>query len=163
MVSRSRGPLTAYRITISQYAVFDGAGTFLFGGRWTSPGRRVIYAAEHFGGAMLESLAHFNIKRIPRISRSIRILIPAELEIEEITASDVPGWDAEDQIASRAYGDAWHEGGRTGRRPAVLIVPSKVVRVERNVLIDQDHPDFGHVIAEAPEPVTWDPRVISKD
>ena len=37
-----------------------------FGGRWNSPGRRVIYAAESYAGAMLEVLANSNIGRVPK-------------------------------------------------------------------------------------------------
>src|SRR6185312_17547253 len=42
------------------------------------------------------------------------------LPIEEIRAEDLSGWDSEDQSASRAFGDLWHDQ----RRTAVVLVPS---------------------------------------
>ena len=46
-----------------------------FGGRWNSPGRRVIYAAESYAGAMLEVLVNANIGRMPKHHGWIEILI----------------------------------------------------------------------------------------
>lgn len=51
----------AYRIADRRHKIFDGQGAATFGGRWNSPGRRVIYAAETFAGAMLEVLVNANI------------------------------------------------------------------------------------------------------
>src|ERR1017187_9056977 len=48
MVSRRSGPLRAFRIADMRHAIFDGSGAMLHGARWTSPGRRVIYAAETY-------------------------------------------------------------------------------------------------------------------
>ena len=60
--------------------------------------------------------------------------------------------------ASRAYGDRWYDEGRT----AVLIVPSVLARPERNIAINQEHPDFGKIRATAPEPVDWDERLFGR-
>ena len=64
MASRRKGPLRAYRIADVRQPIFDGNGAALYGGRWNSPGRRVIYAAETYAGAMLEKLAQANVGRI---------------------------------------------------------------------------------------------------
>jgi RES domain-containing protein len=37
------GDLKAYRLADERYLIFDGGGAMLMGGRWNSPGRRVIY------------------------------------------------------------------------------------------------------------------------
>ena len=63
---RSGGELRAYRIADRRHKIFDGQGASLLGGRWNSPGRRVIYAAETYAGAMLEALVHANIGRLPK-------------------------------------------------------------------------------------------------
>jgi RES domain-containing protein len=154
MVSRLRSALAAFRIADTRHAVFDGTGAMLHGARWNSPGRRIIYAAETYAGALLEILVHAS-GSVPRRQGYIRIDIPAGLQIEEMGPADLPQWDAPSYAASRAFGDRWYDE----RRTAVLIVPSVVTRVERNILINQEHADFARVRASEPSPVRWDARL----
>jgi RES domain-containing protein len=157
MVSRYRGPLGVFRIADSRYPLFDGAGAERLGGRWNSVGHRVIYASLSFAGALIEKLAQTGTGSIPKRQQWIEIGIPATVEIEEISAADLPGWDEPDQLASRAYGDAWIVAQRT----AVLVVPSVVGRPhERNAVINQRHGAFGRITATAPEPVQWNERLF---
>ena len=163
MASRPKRPrakaLTAYRIADVRHPIFDGTGASLIGGRWNSPGSPVIYAAASYAGAMLERLVHAGTGRIPRNQKAILITIPARVSIEEWTAEDLPpGWDREDDIASRSLGDAWVES----RRSTVLIVPSTVAKYEKNVLINPAHPDFKWIVASMPEAVVWDARLFRR-
>ena len=147
----------AFRIADRRRTIFDGTGAFLNGGRWNSRGRRVIYSSETYAGALLETLAHANIGKVPKTQAWIEIRFPEALKIEEATA-DIPGWDADDVLASRAYGDRWLED----RRTAVLVVPSMVpAGIERNVVINQDHPDFALLESSAPQEVAWDVRLFA--
>lgn len=148
----------AYRIADRRHAIFDGQGAAALGGRWNSPGRRVIYAAETFAGALLEVLVNANIGRLPRHHAWIEISIPEHMNLEELDASRLPRWDAPDQIASRKFGDLWFDQ----RRSTVLIVPSMVTRVERNLVINQDHPGFRRLRASQPKPVIWDQRLLDR-
>jgi hypothetical protein len=59
-----------------RHEIFDGPGAATFVGRWNSPGRRIIYAAETYAGAMLEALVNSNIGRIPKQHAWIETLIP---------------------------------------------------------------------------------------
>ena len=54
--------VTAYRIFKSKHAArwFDGEGAFLFGGRWNSPGTRLLYASSALSLAALEMLVNLN-------------------------------------------------------------------------------------------------------
>jgi RES domain-containing protein len=156
MVSLSSGQLRAYRIADRRHKIFDGQGAALLGGRWNSPGRRIVYAAETYAGALLEVLVHANIGKLPKTHSWIEILIRKSIPIEEAHPADIPGWDAPDQRASRRYGDRWYDEGRT----AVLLVPSIVARPERNIAINQEHPDFRRIRATAPKPVIWDARLF---
>ena len=149
-------PLRAYRIADRRRKIFDGHGATLLGGRWNSPGRHVIYAAESYAGAMLEVLVHANIGKLPKTHSWIEILIRKGMRIEEVHPADIPGWDAPDQRVSRRYGDRWYDEGRT----AALLVPSIVALPERNIAINQDHPEFKRVRATAPKPVIWDQRLF---
>jgi RES domain-containing protein len=126
----------------------------IHGARWNSPGRRVIYAAEAYAGALLEILVHAS-GSVSKSQGYIEIEIPSGLSIEEITQDDLPRWDAPSFEATRAFGDRWYDE----RRTPVLIVPSVVTRVERNVLINQEHPEFPLVRASQAVPVRWHARL----
>jgi len=155
MAFRRKGPLRAWRIADNRHPMYDGTGAMVWGARWNSPGHPVIYASASYACAMLERLAHAGIGSIPKHQHAITIDIPA-IDIEEITAADVPGWDLPDMSASRAYGDGWLRE----KRAAVLVVPSVVARAERNVLIHPAHPDFRRITHAPPEPVVWDRRLF---
>ncbi len=150
--------LTVYRIADGRHPLFDGTGAALQGARWNSPGRAVIYAATTYAGAMLEILAHAGIGRVPRLFQWIDISIPSDVSRELLDIDDLPGWDDDACLVSRAFGDAWLAEART----AVLLVPSLVTRRECNVLINPAHPDFGRIIATAPAPVVWDQRLFTR-
>jgi RES domain-containing protein len=129
----------------------------MVGGRWNSPGLGVIYASLSYAGAMLECLAHAGIGRVPRTHVAVEIAIAGAVAVERYEESSLPvGWDHADLRVARAFGDAWIRGLRT----AVLVVPSVVARREGNVLINPRHPDFGNIVASAPEPVVWDARLF---
>jgi RES domain-containing protein len=140
--------MRAFRIADRRFPIFDGTGARLVGGRWNSPGRPVIYAAETFAGAVLEVLVHANLGRVPRTHAVVEITIPDAIVTEILTPETLPGWDADDQIRSRAFGDQWLEQKRT----AVLLVPSLVTRGrEHNVLLNPEHPAFKHIAASKPQ------------
>jgi len=157
MVSQRSGPLRAFRVADVRHPVFDGTGALLFGARWNSPGRRIIYAAETYAGALLEILVHAG-GGVPRGQAYVQIDIPEGLPVEEIGPEEVPRWDAPSYDTGRAFGDRWYDQ----RRTAVLLVPSVVTHVERNVLINQEHPDFARIQAGPPVPVRWDRRLWGK-
>jgi RES domain-containing protein len=152
--------MRAFRIADRRFPIFDGAGARRVGGRWNSPGRAVIYASGTYSGAMLEILVHANLNRLPRPQAYIEIAIPDDVPVEHITARDVPGWQHDDQIASRTFGNRWLDEQRT----AVLIVPSLVTRgIEQNLLLNPLHPDFSRIAASEPRDVIWDARLFHNE
>jgi len=149
--------MRCFRIGDTRFPLFDGTGARLCGGRWNSPGRSMIYAAETYAGAILEVLVHANLNRLPRSHAVLTIEIPGDLEVERLLASAIPGWDAPNQAASRAFGDQWLAEART----AVLLVPSLVTQGrEHNVLLNPAHSRFDRIAHSLPEPVAWDGRLI---
>jgi RES domain-containing protein len=154
MASRRSRPLRAFRVADMRHAIFDGSGAMLHGARWNSPGRRVVYASETYAGALLEILVHAS-GRVPQSQGYIEIEIPAGLSIEEITPDELPRWDSPSMEAAQAFGDVWYDQ----RRTPVLMVPSVVTRAERNILINQEHPDFARIRACRLLPVRWDARL----
>jgi RES domain-containing protein len=151
--------MIAYRIADARHPIFDPTGAKLHGGRWNSVGARVIYAAETYAGALLEILAHSNLPQPPKNHRVVRIEIPGNVKIEQVVREEVPGWDTEDAVASRTYGDEWIRS----RRTAVLRVPSVITQGrEYNLVLNTEHPDFKMIQAEALETVHWDARLFPR-
>lgn len=149
--------MEAFRIADARHPIFDPTGAMLNGGRWNSPGKRVIYAAETYAGALLEVLVHANLSRPPKNHQVVRIMIPVEVPVESLDPAQVPGWDAEDNSVSRGFGDRWFDEKRT----VILRVPSVVTQGrEFNVVINTEHPQFALVQAGPPEAVVWDARLF---
>jgi RES domain-containing protein len=159
MVYRSRRILRAFRVADSRHKLFDEAGAYLKGGRWNSAGRRVIYAAQTYAGALLEALVHLNFDEVPDSYGWINIAIPQETQLEEISADDIPGWNTNDFAAARDFGDRWYEQKRT----PVLLIPSVVTAgIEKNILVNQQHPEFENIQAGETKEVIWDERLFRR-
>jgi RES domain-containing protein len=149
--------MIAYRIADARHAIYDSTGAMLCGGRWNSVGRRVIYAAETYAGAMLEVLVHANVSVPPKHHQVVRITIREGVTMETLAASALPGWDAESGKAARTFGDRWLQEGRS----AVLRVPSVITGGrENNLLINPQHIQAALIEASEPEPVRWDDRLF---
>jgi RES domain-containing protein len=58
---------------------------------------------------------------------------------------------------SRAYGEAWQQENRS----LLLIVPSVVARIEKNILINPEHPEFPKIETSLHHPVWWDQRLFA--
>jgi RES domain-containing protein len=97
------------------------------GERWNSPGRRVVYLADHPALAVLEMRAHLDLPYDELVHDHVlmRVALPDEVE-------DLPRLPED----PRAAGDAWL---RRGRAP-LLRVPSVIVREARNLLLNPAHP-----------------------
>ena len=150
-------PDRAFRIADARHTIFDGTGASLTGARWNSPGRRVIYAADSFAAAMLELLVHTRTGKVPRSHKWIEITIPATASVETADPEAIPDWAAEDSEAARAFGDSWFDS----RRSLILVVPSVVTSgLSRNILINQEHPQFGALRVSEERAVAWDVRLF---
>ena len=51
--------------------------------------------------------------------------------------------------------------GMKEKRSAILLVPSVVARMERNVVINSRHADFNRLTAGLETPVWWDRRLFA--
>lgn len=142
----------------ARFPIFDGAGAAASdAARWNSRGRYIIYAAEHYATALLEKVARFSSARLPQTLQFIRITIPAAVGVEEVRLQDLTGWDADDRRVSQRFGDAWYDE----RRSLVLVVPSLAAPgLERNVLINQRHPQFRRLRSTDPQPISCHPKLL---
>jgi RES domain-containing protein len=146
-----------YRIADARHPIWDGTGAFIMGGRFNSPGRRVIYAALTYSGAMLEILAHANIGKIPATQAYVEASVPTNVAREQWTWEQLPsGWDSAGSKVAKAFGDAWIQE----QRSAILLVPSVITRVDFNALVNPLHPDFSRITVSEARPVVWDRRLL---
>lgn len=149
--------MRAWRICKTRYAPFDGTGARVVGGRWNSPGREVVYAADSFAGAILEVLAHSALPRtLPGAHHAVRIEIPEALA-EILDEAEAPGWETPGSSVAAGRGDAW----LASLRSPALVVPALPSRpVGRVVLINPAHPDAAALRVSAPFAVPWDDRLF---
>lgn len=150
-------PMRAYRIGDpgGQFDVYSGDGASLFPGRWNASGQRVVYASEHYSTALLEKLVH--TRRLPPRQHFIEITLPAATSYEIATADLIPDWWKADGDSARAFGARWVEE----RRSAILLVPSILARMERNILINLAHTDAARIKVGLETPVWWDERLFA--
>lgn len=76
---------------------------------------------------------------------------------ERVTSDILPGWSERDRRAAQSFGAGW----ASEMRSAVLVVPSYVARIERNIVINPHHAEPQGITHELPEPVWWDERLFS--
>jgi RES domain-containing protein len=138
--------MIAWRLCRRLHADLSGEGARLFGGRWNSPGRSVVYLAEHPALAALELRVHLDLPfdLLPGDFVLMRVSVPDSL----IAASNAPA-------ATVATGDSW----LTGARSAALRVPSVLVPHSWNVLLNSRHPDAARAEVHQIEPFGFDPRM----
>ena len=139
---------------------FTGEGARLAGGRWNSPGIRVVYTSASLALAMLEYFAHTSLIHAPKDVMSIWADVPDDLKRETIPAAKLPArWQRYDPPvdALRALGDAWIARGTT----PLLVVPSAIVTVENNYLLNPAHADFVRVKTGRATPVLFDLRLFA--
>lgn len=151
--------LTAYRIgdPDGRFPIFDAAGSKVAPGRWNTQASPMIYACECYSTAMLEKLVHGS-GVLPPNQHFISITIARGVSYEVAPVAGLPGWDSFPPGVSADFGAQWW----VERRSVVLIVPSVVARMERNILINPDHPEFGLIEHSIHQPVWWDARLFGR-
>ena len=137
----------------------DGEGAFRFGGRWSSPGTRLTYTAEHLSLAMIEYFVHIDPDDPPEDLVLVTADIPASVSRSRISRRQLPAdWrhsPAPPELA--AFGDAFAQD----QRSAILIVPSALAPTESNWLINPLHPDSTRIRVHPPEAFQYDPRLLA--
>lgn len=132
----------------------SGEGTKRHGGRWNSPGRPAVYCASSLSLATLEVLVN-----LPREQRR-KGRTPAQSAVEYEVPDDLcklsgfPGTLPEEK--TRRLGDDWLDSLGC----LALSVPSSVVPLEANVVLNPRHPDIGRVKVLRIEPFDFDPRLL---
>ncbi len=139
----------------------DGEGARLFGGRWNSRGRRALYTSSHLSLSVLETYVHIppELRSVLPILQAVRISIPDDVGAERVS-EDQPAelMGRSDPIgACRAVGDAWLDRNDE----LVLEVPSILVPVETNLILNPAHPHMREVKIVSSRRFQFDARLVA--
>lgn len=150
---------TVYRICKTKYAssAFDGEGARLYGGRWNSPGTRVVYAAGSLALAALEMLVHLGDAELLLSYSFIAAEVPPDLiiPIEEFRALPFD-WSAHPApLAVQQIGDDWVRANAS----AALELPTSIVPLEKNYLLNPAHADYDRINIGAARLFVFDERL----
>lgn len=135
---------------------FSGEGARLYGGRWNAPGRRVVYLSASLALAALETLVHADRHAFERDYLAFRLELP-DTAVLSLPGAELPAaWRARPvSPAARAVGNAWLQDAAS----LALWVPSVVVPIERNLLVNPGHPDWRAVRPSEPVAFRFDDRL----
>jgi RES domain-containing protein len=153
------GLVSAFRIVKKSRAdtAMDGEGARRTGGRWNSPGTRMVYAASSLSLATLEVMVHLDDYQLLRsLYCSFRLEFP-ETIVDRLGEDQWPAdWSAAvARESTRRIGNAWIRSGAG----AILAVPSVVTPGEWNYLLNPVHPGIAQVTVAAPVPFQLDDRI----
>ena len=136
----------AWRLSPPAYAdALNGEGNRVFGARWNSPGRGVVYTCENLSLCVLETYVHFSSAQreiIPDFM-AVQIRIPDDAGVVTIETAAFEGLlsGGNPEGACRRIGDGWLASGQE----LVLAAPSVVVPEERNLMLNPAHPRMNEV------------------
>lgn len=138
-------------------AAATGEGARITGGRWNSIGRPVVYASEHLSLAVLEILVHSPTAEQREVPRALAEISVSESLIETLPRRRLPAdFGSQSPLAiTQTIGDEWLES----KRSVGLMVPSAIVTIEHNLLLNPLHPAFGKCGWGTFAPIQLDPRL----
>jgi RES domain-containing protein len=150
--------LRAWRICKRRYleTAFSGEGAYRYGGRWNSKGRRVLYLGGSAALAALEVIVH--LKDASDLDQLDYVYVPVDFDSELVSyPTELPDdWNHYPAPLSAAkLGDDWVSDGHH----AILEVPSAVISVEKNYLLNPLHSDFRKIAIGEPVAFEFDSRL----
>lgn len=155
---------TLYRIASTSpsynYDDLTGTGAAKSGGRWNRVNTPVVYTAANVALATLETIVHIDTPAWPLNRYLLEISVPENLwlaaEDPRALSTLPPVWDSHPAPKETTdFGDLWIRE----KRSVLLIVPSTVIPMENNVLINPLHPDAVHIKLTRTTKFTYDSRL----
>ncbi len=149
----------AYRLTPEKYAnELSGVGASLYGGRWNELGVEMIYCAEHASLALCEMLVHLNKRLKLAPIHLLKIQIPDKYPIHTIKEKDLnEHWQLTKNIR-----DTQQLGTELiiDNKYLAIKVPSAILPMESNIIINPMHPKFRYVKIVESNPFIIDSRLV---
>ena len=126
-------------------------------GRWNSAGNKVIYASETIPLAMLENMVRRQGVGFNSDFKVMFLEVPDDAVIDSVAESGLePGWrDPNDYSQCQPLGDQWFNAGKA----LMLKVPSAVMPLSFNFVLNTTHPDYPRVKLVAVTDLIPDSRI----
>ncbi len=148
-----------YRIAKQRYIEdFSGEGAKLYGGRWNKRGTHLLYFSSSLSLCVLEILVHFNQGYTPTDLYFVEIEVPDRLINFKVDLSEVKAYlrDNPPHFSTQQFGSNWVNKNDD----FALALPSAVLPIEDNVIINPNHKNWSKVKVLKTEPLNLDARVI---
>ncbi len=136
-----------------------GVGGLRVSGRWHHRGHAVLYTSEAASLAVLEFLVHVDPADLPDDLRMVEIDVPNRTSIERCDPTTlakawqkIPG-----PTPLQDFGSEW----LASRRTAALRVPSAVVPMQFNYVLNPEHSDAKRFRVVTNVPFSFDPRLLT--
>lgn len=136
--------MIVYRLANVKYkdSTLLGIGAEKVGGRWNEIGTRAVYCSENISLALLEYYVHSeNITYLPKEILIAKIQFPDDFEIEEL--EELPERWKQYPYSSKTTGV--FTAFAKDRNIFALRVPSIIVGLESNIILNPLYKDFGKV------------------
>jgi RES domain-containing protein len=133
-----------------------GMGAFLFGGRWTPPGVRILHAAGSISLAALEYLVH--APKPPLDLVLVSVDVPDDAPVHRPKIDELPD-DWASPLPSE-HCQTWGANWCKGATALGLAVPSVIVAEERNFLLNVAHPRMQAVKLKSMRRFAFDLRLV---
>jgi RES domain-containing protein len=147
-----------YRIANCRYIThLDGEGARIYGARWNSEGKAMVYLASSRALSVLEVLVHLPPIQIPDNYCVIEVEVP-DVEALILDATTLPdNWkDISPPAILKQIGDRFLKDSKY----LMMKVPSSVVEQEFNYLLNPVHPDMQKVKILRKQPFSFDGRLL---
>jgi RES domain-containing protein len=133
---------------------FSGLGGLYAAGRWHTLGKRIVYASQSLALASLEKLVHAH--SLSALSGLNYFEIDIADNLVETATELPPNWSADPvHPTSQSFGDQW----LAEQRSVALRVPSAIISIEYNCLINPIHLKFTLDCVRGPMAFNYDPRI----
>lgn len=145
-----------FRFSSKKYAKsLDGEGAKMYGGRWNSKGVSVIYTSSCLSTAMLEKLIHIDADICPPM-KLITYEVPESVSVRQYDVKDLKKiWNAfpHDEY-TQLIGDHFVKENKY----LILNVPSAIAPLDRNIILNPNHPEIKKISILKIEDFIFDPR-----
>ncbi len=127
--------------------------------RWNSKGNFVIYTSASRALACLENIVHRSGEGNSQIFKTMVIEIPDQLKCEEIFLKILmKNWkERKNFIHTQHLGNEWIRANTS----AVLKIPSSIIPMEYNYILNTAHKDFKKIKLRGVENFIFDSRVVN--
>jgi RES domain-containing protein len=137
--------------------MLSGEGAALHGGRWNSPGSRIVYLSETLSLAAFELLVHVP-NEVLAPYKYLRISVPEDMVVALDEGALPVDWKRPNNPELAAIGDEWIDSDVS----LGLSLPSVLIPGERNVILRPEHPDFENIQVGTIHDFRYDPRLAKQ-